>query len=136
MKSESEINDVADSWIAITANPDGCSDENFDLGFSINSLAYDDPERAWGIINRIMDKLDDYFFEDGFDNNQINLAANLGAGPLETLLSQHGANFIDRVEQSAASEKKMRWILGCIWKNTMPEEVWQRVQRAAGSISR
>jgi len=136
MKPENDIDDIADSWIAITANPDECSDEAFDLGFSINSLAYDDPEIAWLIINNIREKLDDSFFKEDFDENRINLAANLGADPVETLLSQHGAAFIDRVERLAVSDKKMRWILGCAWKNSMPEEIWQRVQRAAGSISR
>lgn len=52
----------------------------------------------------------------------------LAAGPLEDLLSVHGERFIERVEELARSNPKFAWLLGGVWRYTMSEAIWSRVQ--------
>ena len=54
----------------------------------------------------------------------------LAAGALEDLLAKHGPEFIDRVEVLARQDPKFNYLLGGVWRNTMTDEVWQRVQKA------
>jgi len=77
----------------------------------------DYPELAWEAIVAAID--------------QPRMEAHLGllaAGPLEDLLSKHGAAFIDRVEALARANAKFAWVLGGVWQHTMPEPLWLRVQ--------
>jgi hypothetical protein len=52
--------------------------------------------------------------------------AVLAAGPLEDL-PKRGADFIDRIEELARKDPKFNHLLGGVWRNTMTDEVWQRV---------
>ena len=52
----------------------------------------------------------------------------LAAGPLEDLLAKRGVEFIDRIEELARKDPKFNYLLGGVWRNTMTDEVWQRVQ--------
>jgi hypothetical protein len=54
---------------------------------------------------------------------------NLAAGPLEDLLSRHGAAIIDTVELEARQRKKFRELLSGVWRNVIADEVWDRVLR-------
>lgn len=54
----------------------------------------------------------------------------LAAGPLEDLLGQHGPEFIERVETLARKDPKFNYLLGGVWRNSMTDEIWQRVQAA------
>ena len=53
----------------------------------------------------------------------------LAAGPMEDLLSYHGATFIERVEAEARSNPKFASFLGGVWQFEMPSEIWERVQK-------
>jgi hypothetical protein len=55
----------------------------------------------------------------------------LAAGPLEDLLCAHGETFIDRIEVEAQSNPKFASLLSGVWRSTMPEHVWHRVQPLA-----
>lgn len=54
----------------------------------------------------------------------------LAAGPLEDLLAKQGHEFIDRVEELARKDPRFNDLLGGVWRNTMTDEIWQRVQAA------
>jgi len=56
------------------------------------------------------------------------MIAVLAAGPLEDLLDKRGEDFIDRIEELARTDPKFKDLLGGVWRTTMTEEVWQRVQ--------
>ena len=56
------------------------------------------------------------------------MIAVLAAGPLEDLLDKRGEDFIDRIEELARRDPKFTDMLGCVWRNTITDEVWQRVQ--------
>ena len=56
------------------------------------------------------------------------VTAVLAAGPLEDLLAKHGPLYIDRVEQLAKDDGRFNSLLGGVWRNTMTDEVWGRVE--------
>lgn len=81
------------------------------------------PEVAWAAILAILQR--------ELTNEQTAL---LAAGPLETLLSWHGGMFIDRVELQAQKNARFNHLLGGVWQNQMPQEIWERVQSARKEI--
>ena len=52
----------------------------------------------------------------------------IAAGPLEHLLGRHGLDFIDQVEELAEVNSKFSRLLCSVWKYTIKEEVWTRLQ--------
>jgi len=53
----------------------------------------------------------------------------LAAGPLEDLIAYDGQYFIDRIELLARQDPAFKDLLGGVWQNQTPEEIWQRVER-------
>jgi hypothetical protein len=80
--------------------------------------ARDNPERAWQCIL--------YALDNPHCGPHLGV---LAAGPLEDLLSHHGAAYIDRVETLAKDNPKFAWLLGGVWRFQMSDEVWDRVQK-------
>jgi hypothetical protein len=80
---------------------------------------HDSPEVAWLAILQIL-AMD-------LKEEQIGL---LAAGPTESLLSMHGAQFIDRVEHEEGKNARFKYLLGGVWMCGMLEEIWKRVQAA------
>lgn len=62
------------------------------------------------------------------------LISVLAAGPLEDLLVRYGPDYIDRIETLARQDLKFNHILGGVWKNTMPDDIWMRVEAARNKI--
>ena len=57
--------------------------------------------------------------------------AQLAAGPMEDLVTQHGERLIDEIEREAAKNEGFRYLLSGIWGQThVPPEVWRRIQSA------
>jgi hypothetical protein len=54
--------------------------------------------------------------------------ASLAAGPAEELLVYHGPEYVDRVVELARKQPRFNWLLGGVWRNSIKDEVWQRVQ--------
>jgi hypothetical protein len=79
----------------------------------------DTPEVAWGAILKIL--------EQELTWEQLAL---LAAGPLEDLLSDHGNQFIERVEREAERNPRFNYLLGGVWQAQMPQELWERVRKA------
>ncbi len=80
-----------------------------------------DPETAWQAVLRIM--------KHDLSDEQMAL---LAAGPIESLLSWHGPKFIDRIEAEAQRSPAFAHLLGGVWRQDMPDEIWQRVESARG----
>lgn len=89
----------------------------------LDDLVRDEPERAWPIILALSQQSQDDEF-----------TSILAAGPVESLLSQHGPAFIERVEQRAATDAKFNHLLGGVWRSGMVEEVWNRLQAARKQV--
>lgn len=77
------------------------------------------PEKAWHCIL--------YAVENPSWNEY--LLGCLAAGPLEDILSYHGEQFIERVEEEAKKNSKFAWLLGGVWRFQMSDEIWERVQK-------
>ncbi len=52
----------------------------------------------------------------------------LAAGPLEDLLANHGEKIIEKVESEAKTNSKFALLLSGVWKNSIPDKIWGRVQ--------
>ena len=83
----------------------------------------EEPETAWLAILKILCH--------DLTEEQIPL---LAAGPLETLLSWHGMDFIDRIEDEARRNPRFNHLLGGVWQCDMPKELWERVQKARSKV--
>lgn len=68
-----------------------------------------EPEEAWPVTRAIVAATTDE-----------RALSNVGAGPLETLVRNHGAQFIDRIEMAARSDAKFRFALSCVWASDSP----------------
>jgi hypothetical protein len=114
-----DLNQLAKNWITYwTTQPESQErDELFWVCEKEWDLVREDPESAWRLILEVL-KLD--------QSNHI--MEVLSAGPLEDLLAQHGLHFIERVEREAKNNPGFATLLGGVWKNTMSDDVWARVQ--------
>jgi len=77
----------------------------------------EEPEIAWQAILDISKR--------ELSEEQLAL---LAAGPLETLLSLHGAVFIDRLLDEAKRSSRFNHLLGGVWRQKMPQEIWERIE--------
>jgi hypothetical protein len=105
-------------WLAAQSSDSQVKEENRWAFMEPVDEARDNPERAWECI---------LFVEQDprFPNEALGVMA---AGALEDLLSYHGPAFIDRVEQQAKTSRRFAWMLGGVWRSTMSDEIWSRVQ--------
>ncbi|HTS17084.1 MAG TPA: hypothetical protein VMP11_05880 [Verrucomicrobiae bacterium] len=97
--------------------------EWFEGGELMMDAVHDVPETVWPAILKIL--------EHELTPDQI---ADLAAGPMEDLLAQHGARFIERVEAEAQRNPRLNHLLGGVWKSSMTEEIWERVQKARKEV--
>ena len=81
------------------------------------------PETVWPAILKIL--------EHELTDEQIAL---LAAGPMEDLLADHGAQFIDRVEAEAEQNPRFNHLLGGVWRSHMSDDIWARVQKARKEV--
>lgn len=79
----------------------------------------DDHEAVWAFITRTFErKMSDKAF------------AILAAGALEDLLADFGELYIDRIEELAQKNPRFNSLLGGVWKSSMTDDVWNRVEKA------
>jgi hypothetical protein len=58
----------------------------------------------------------------------------LAAGPLEEMLTLHGAAVIERLEAEAATSPAFATLLAGIWQGAMPDDIWERVRRVTANL--
>ena len=83
-------------------------------------LPYDNPETTWDLILEIHERDDSKKIE-----------SILAAGPLEDLMTEHGPEFINRVELKARREPKFRRLLGGVWLSSRDTLIQKRFYAAA-----
>ena len=113
---------IAD-WIVYSNSEDGSEEygRSFWAFSTMCDWLRDDPEQCWESILAILEHTSD-----------DKALANLAAGPLEDLLSDHGPKFIERVEERAGQDAKFKDLLGGVWQNLMSDDIWERLQAVAG----
>jgi hypothetical protein len=120
------VNQLVEEWLQWAiwqASPENKGRLNGDLiGFDeFDWVVREHPEHAWqGILATLADARAKPY---------LNI---LAAGPLEGLLSYHGPQFIDRVGREAACNPQFASLLGGVWQFEMSDQMWARVQSAAG----
>jgi hypothetical protein len=107
--SEQSVQEIVKNWL--------------DGEHTMFDAVQDAPEQAWLAILQISAR--------GLNEEQLSL---LAGGPLESLLAWHGSQFIDRVENEAANNPKFNHLLGGVWQNLMPQEIWERVLKARKEV--
>ncbi len=58
----------------------------------------------------------------------------LAAGPLEDLIAKRGERFMERIEDEARRNPAFRDLLGGVWQNRTPRDLWLRVEKARGNV--
>jgi hypothetical protein len=58
----------------------------------------------------------------------------LAAGPLEDFLNSYGPDYIDEIESLARQSQNFNALLGGVWKNSIDDKVWMRVQAVRDHI--
>jgi hypothetical protein len=117
---ENLIDEIASGWIAEYSSPnkDRLDSERIDDFWNqLTDLVYGKHENAWNIILRIIDKTDDKF-----------VISNVAAGPLESLIAQHGSIYLKQIEAKARSSPKFCFALTVVWQNFTPDDLWQQIQ--------
>jgi hypothetical protein len=94
-------------------------DENFWAFEMMLDLCRIDPEAAWEVIQRIVDRAED-----------PGVLACVGSGPLEDLLTKHGNEFIERVVAEIRANAKFANVAESMWPNRISPDVWDTVQTA------
>ena len=123
---ELELNRVVDAWIArFEAEKNTPEHErNFWAVGQVMDWALDgDADQLWLFILTTYKR-----------NISERVASVLAAGPLEDLLTKYGETFIGRIEQLAREDEEFNSLLGGVWKSTMSEEIWKRVQAARKEV--
>lgn len=113
---------LADAWIRFKNLPKE-SDARVQLEWAweqLDDLCGTQPDSAWHVIQEIIAR-----------DQSDKILADVGAGPFEDLLVHHGARFIDKVESCARSNPAFRRMLGVVWKNAIPDDVWNRLKAIA-----
>ena len=96
---------------------DGTDAEHFEAAEELESLVWDEPERAWPLICEIIRRA-----------TEDDILAYIAAGPLEDLLVRHPQAFIERVEGLARQDAHFRRAVSGVWgQKSMPAEIRQRL---------
>ena len=53
--------------------------------------------------------------------------ADLAAGPLEDLIADFGAQYIEQIEDLARKDARFNHLLGGVWQRGGPKDIWARV---------
>ena len=127
----------ADYWLQFSCFPDPkeASEEIFDRAWGLYDAAYDDPTFAWEVIKNIIRRYPESEVLAKERTGSQESLGNLGAGPLETLLGQHGEQLFDAIAAEARCDSRVMWTLSCVWQNFMSDELWLRVQQLTGKSS-
>ena len=120
MLSEAQILEWSRGYIGAYEAPDQTLGKNdlspYVLGLMSGSDL--DPEDVWQIILKVLSQ-----------SPSDKVIEVLAAGPLEDLINDYGARFIDRIENEARRNPAFRHLLGGVWESSAPD-VWSRVEKA------
>ncbi|HEV2453479.1 MAG TPA: hypothetical protein VGY98_04420 [Verrucomicrobiae bacterium] len=103
------VNDLVKAWL--------------DGEYTMFDACTEEPEDAWLAILQIV--------RCELTEEQVSL---LAGGPLETLLTWHGSKFIARIESEAKENPKFNYLLGGVWRQEMPDEIWDRIRKVRKAV--
>ena len=123
---------IASDWIAYARlGPKQAPETLFADGWVLVDLARGDPATAWAAIKAVVASYSEEELYSCDETEAQRVVGLLAAGPLEDILGAHGARVIGAVETEARRDRRMAWTLGGVWRSTMSDDIWARVQHAA-----
>ena len=124
---EAELNKLAETWIR--AQHTKLSDQDDEIRWM------DDVLTEWMYVDEESSDLLWRFIQNVYPRDMSDKTISLlAAGPLEHFLAHHGPAYIDQVETLARKDPKFNYLLGGVWRNSMTDDVWERVQKARLSV--
>ena len=117
---------LAERWIAFWLAPERSPERSalMPIFNDATKLVASDADGAWHLVIEILRQAP-----------APTILEALAAGPLEEMLTQHGAAVIDRLEAEAATNPAFASLLAGIWQGLMPDDIWERVQAVAAGRS-
>ena len=117
--TDTELKSFAADWVLYWKAPEGSvAREQLDwVGGREWEIIHDEPDVGWRLVLAIHEI-----------DSSVEIQEVLAAGPLEDLLSKHGAGVIESIEAEARRSPSFAQLLGGVWKNQMSDQVWSRVQ--------
>ncbi len=112
---------ISKDWITYTKLIRSDANLSFleDSVFQFDDLIAKKPKEAWAIILLILRSAEDDL-----------ILSNLAAGPLEDILVRNPEITISWVEEEARGNPRFKELLKGVWKNAIPDKIWERVQIA------
>jgi len=107
---------LASAWVALQGATDDSalqSDSQWSA-IQLNMMCIEDPEQAWRVVVEIFE-----FSSDPW------VLENLGAGPVETLLSLHGQFALNALESYMSEKRAFLGVLAHVWRDALSPEVAQ-----------
>jgi len=84
------------------------------------AVSQEQPELAWRVILALVER----------SRSDKDLAW-IGAGPIETLLQHRGPTVVERMEQQARRDQRFKAAVSGVWRSSIAEEVWTKIQLAS-----
>lgn len=99
------------------------------------------PEELWWVwekLYRLVEKLPQTAFDVIVQITKLDppdeVLTYVGAAPLENLLALHGEAMIEKIEEEAKQNPRLRTCLAGVLKSTISDEVWERVKKVVGDL--
>ena len=120
-----KIGQFVDKWIKFhdMLEEDPRRDDYWPEVSEVMDWHYSRPERLWQFILLVYRR-----------KPSQRVVSNLAAGPLEDLLSIHGYKFIERIMTLARTDIDFNHLLGGVWQNAMPDEIWKILQAVRNEV--
>src|SRR4051794_19222057 len=123
MVTEQLLDHLADAWIRHYRAPEG-SAERFETSWAATEqvgllFLGKRSEELWQLTLKIHER-----------DQSIVIQRILSAGAVEGLIARFGERYIDRVEEKARKDPAFAKLLGGVWRNSMSDEIWARLQTA------
>ena len=107
------------SWLLLQRTPEAGSARE-DLAWVV--------EKVWDLCDDAPNEAFEFILAVLAQDASGTTMAILCAGPLEALLRKHGPRIISRVERRARRDANFTKLLGHVWKDTLSNQIWTRLQ--------
>jgi hypothetical protein len=111
------IEKLSKEWIgAYTNNEKEVEDLHWAVEYEMNLTMNENYEELWEFIK--------HTYQQKLPQKVISI---LAADPMEDLLANAGEQYIKQIEELARKDSSFNYLLGGVWQNETPADVWMRV---------
>lgn len=104
---------IRDAWISHARSSD---QQYFWAWENMDAMVRNSPDDAFQLICMVLDV-----------DQSDQVMESLASGPLEDLCAKHGAKLIQKIEATATASPTFATLLGGIWKDDIPADIWKRI---------